>query len=89
MASAKPDYLMTCLVAFREASNAKYGVPFDLLAIERTVATLRSKRTLTYQDLRYFEAREHWWFERFWVFPPEHKVTPGLAEEELRLLASA
>jgi hypothetical protein len=81
MALTKPHYLAACLAAFGEVSKDKYGVPFDLSAIERTVATLRSKRTLTYQDLRSFEAKEHWWFERYWVFPPEHKVTPALAKK--------
>jgi len=69
-----------CFAAFPEVSQAKYEKPFDLAAIERKVATLRSKKTLTYQDLQYFEAKEHWWFERFWVFPPEHRITPELAK---------
>ena len=81
MASARHHYLEICLGAFGDVSKAKYGVPFDLPAIERTVASLRSKKSLTYQDLRYFEAKDHWWFERFWVFPPEHKVTPALAKK--------
>lgn len=57
-----------------------YGTPFDLPAIERKVAKLRSKKTLGYGDLQFFEAKEHWWFTRFWVFPPEHHVTPELAK---------
>ena len=75
---AKSHYLQTCLAAFKEVSRAKYGTAFDLPAIESQVAPLRSKKTLNYQDLRYFEAEEHWWFERFWVFPPEHHVTLAL-----------
>ncbi len=78
MTGVKPHYLKACFAAFREVSKAKYGSPFDLPAIERRVVKLQSRKTLTYQDLQYFEAKEHWWFERFWVFPPEHRVTPEL-----------
>lgn len=78
MAGTTPHYLHACLADFRDVSRAKYGTPFDLAAIEREVASMRSKRTLGYQDLHYFEAKEHWWFERFWVFPPEHRVGPAL-----------
>jgi len=70
-----PPYLKACFSAFREVSAAKYdGIPFDLPAIERKVAHLREKRMLGYDDLRYFEAPEHWWFTKFWVFPPERDL---------------
>jgi len=85
MARTAPHYLKACFAAFQEVSRAKYGTPFDLPAIERTVAPLRSLRTLTYQDLQYFEAKEHWWFERFWVFPPEHRITPALEKRTFDL----
>jgi hypothetical protein len=81
MSAARPNYLKVCLAAFGEVSQAKYGTPFDLAAIERKVAALRSKKTLTYHDLQYFESREHWWFQKFWVFPPEHHVGPALAQK--------
>ena len=80
MSQATPSYLQTCHQAFRAVSELKYkyGVPFDLPAIERAVAHLRRTTPLTYQDLRYFEAEEHWWFQKFWVFPPERHVTAAL-----------
>jgi len=71
--------LKACFSAFREVSAAKYdGIPFDLPAIERKVAHLREKRMLGYDDLRYFEAPEHWWFTKFWVFPPERDLARSL-----------
>lgn len=78
MTEPKPTYLHTCLKAFREVSEKKYGTPFDLPAIERSVTHLRSRTPLTYADLQYFASPQHWWFEKFWVFPPEHHLTPAL-----------
>src|SRR5262245_16001299 len=72
------SYMKQCLADFREVSQAKYGTPFDLEAIERSVERLRSKKMLTHQELRKFEAREHWWFERYWALPPEERVAPVL-----------
>ncbi|HEV8615287.1 MAG TPA: hypothetical protein VGU22_07310 [Methylomirabilota bacterium] len=80
MATSAPGYLHDCLAAFPEVSARKYGTPFDLAAIERNVRRLRSAREpLTYKDLSYFVSPEHWWFEKFWVFPAEDKITPKLA----------
>ena len=73
------DYLHACLDAFGDVSERLYGSRFDLAAIERKVAPLQRREMLTYRDLAYFVAREHWWFEKFWVFPPEETVTPALA----------
>ncbi|HET7340124.1 MAG TPA: hypothetical protein VFL90_01585 [Methylomirabilota bacterium] len=75
------DYLHACLDAFGEVSERLYGTRFDLAAIEHTVAPLQRRPLLTYKDLAYFVAPEHWWFEKFWVFPPEDKVTPALARQ--------
>ncbi len=72
--------MKACLADFRAVSQAKYGTPFDLDAIERSVERLRSKKTLTYQELRNFEAREHWWFERYWALPPEETIAPALGK---------
>ena len=69
-------YMKKCLAEFREVSQAKYGTPFDLDAIERRGKPLRSKKPPTYQDLRNFEAREHWWFERYWALSPETRIAP-------------
>ena len=52
MASAKHHYLVTCLAAFREVSKAKYGIPFDLLSIERTVAALSSAAVIAGRVVR-------------------------------------
>jgi hypothetical protein len=73
-------YLHACLDAFADISEKKYGAPFDLAAIERAVRHLRGRKPLTYKDLTYFVDDEHWWFEKYWVFPPEDKVTPKLAK---------
>lgn len=71
-------YLHTCLHEFPEICRKKYGTIFDFEAIEREVSRLRRNTELTYDDLHYFEAPEHWWFKRFWVFPPESSVAPAL-----------
>ena len=52
MAGTTPHYLKGCFAAFHEVSGSKYGTPFDLAAIEREVATLQSKKTLTYDESR-------------------------------------
>src|SRR5436309_9446598 len=78
MPQTDANYLQTCLGAFRETSEKMYGYAFDLPAIERSVSHLRDKRPLTYTDLSYFISPRHWWFEKFWVFPPEHHVTTAL-----------
>lgn len=72
------NYLHDCFEGFQSLCEKKYGSRFDLPAIERSVAHLRSHRPLTYDELRQFESPEHWWFEKFWVFPPEHHVTAAL-----------
>jgi hypothetical protein len=72
------SYLRACLDAFSEICQKKYGVVFDLAAVEKKVKRLRKKTELTYKDLAYFESPEHWWFQRFWVFPPESRVAPAL-----------
>ena len=76
------NYLQECLQSFQDICEKKYGTRFDLPAIEREVAHFRSHRPLTYQDLRKFESPEHWWFARFWVFPPEHHVSPALKRRQ-------
>ena len=77
MASSAPNYLHTCRAAFREVSERLYGWPFDLDAIENDVSHLRDRK-LTYQDLTFFVTKERWWFEKFWVFPPESQISPAL-----------
>jgi len=71
-------YLHKCLNDFSEVCRKKYGEGFDLGAVEEKVRGLRRETELTYSDLRFFESSEHWWFERFWIFPPENKVAPAL-----------
>lgn len=34
----------------------------------------------SYQELDYFVSRDHWWFENYWVFPPEEKVSVALRQ---------
>ena len=71
-------YLHKCLNDFPEICRKKYGEGFDLAAVEEEVRGLRRKVELTYRDLRFFESSEHWWFKRYWVFPPESNVAPAL-----------
>jgi hypothetical protein len=68
------NYLRSCREAFSEICQKKYGKVFDLGAVEANVKHLRRKTPITYQDLAYFESPEHWWFQRFWVFPPESRI---------------
>ena len=68
------NYLHDCLREFPEICRKKYGVEFDLSAVEKKVKQLRRKVQLTYKDLSYFESPEHWWFKRFWIFPPESRI---------------
>ena len=75
---AGKNYLLTCLNEFPEICRKKYGTTFDLKAVEDRVKGLRRKTELTYKDLHYFESPRHWWFQRFWVFPPESRVAPAL-----------
>jgi hypothetical protein len=72
------DYLHDCLREFPEICRKKYGVEFDLAAVEKKVKQLRRKVQLTYKDLSYFESPEHWWFKRFWIFPPESRIESEL-----------
>lgn len=78
MPTPRPTYLHRCFEAFAAISAKIYGTPFDLPAIERAVKHLQRNTPLTYQDLRYFESPDHWWFKQFWLFPPEHDVAPAL-----------
>jgi hypothetical protein len=71
-------YLHKCLKEFPEICCKKYGEGFDLAAVEKQVRMLRRKTELTYSDLRLFESSDHWWFKRYWAFPPESKVAPAL-----------
>jgi hypothetical protein len=72
------DYLHSCLHDFPDICLKKYGTTFDFEAIENKVRRLRRKTELTYKNLSYFESPEHWWFKRFWVFPPESSLAPAL-----------
>jgi len=56
------SYLHDCLREFPDICKKKYGVVFDLSAVEKKVKRLRRKVELTYKDLSYFESPEHWWF---------------------------
>ena len=75
------DYLRECLLEFPEICRLKYGVEFDLASVEDKVRHLRRRTPLTYEDLQYFESPEHWWFKRFWVFPPRDQIEPVLKKE--------
>jgi hypothetical protein len=81
------NYLHSCYRAFREVIEKKYGRPFDLPAIERSVKHLRRETPLSYSDLAQFESPKHWWFEKFWVFPPEDQISPHLKRRKFNFWA--
>jgi hypothetical protein len=74
-------YMRQCLSRFPEICRWKYGIEFNLAAVERKVRHLRRRTPLRYADLKYFESAEHWWFQRFWVFPPRNHIEPALKKE--------
>lgn len=76
------NYLRSCLEAFPDICNKKYGRVFDLAAVEAKVKHLRRRTPLTYQDLQSFESPEDWGFPRFWVFPPEDRIGDELKKAE-------
>jgi hypothetical protein len=76
------NYLHNCFEAFKEVTEKIYGTVSDLAAIEASVAPLRHRRVLTYNDLKDFESPSNWEFKTWWVFPPEHHVTPQLKSRE-------
>ncbi len=79
--SRKDNYLQECLRQFSSICRLKYGTEFDLVAVEEKVRHLRRRTPLTYSDLAFFESPEHWWFQRFWVFPPRERIEPALEKE--------
>jgi hypothetical protein len=82
------NYLQRCFRSFREIIEKKYpGKIFDLPAIERSVKHLRRHAPLSYADLARFESPKHWWFEKFWVFPPEHQISPHLKRRKFNFWA--
>ena len=82
------NYLQSCREAFPEICGKKYGTVFDLAAVEAKVKHLRRRTPLTYQDLQFFESPEHWWFRRFWVFPPESLRTTRAAKSSRKTRVS-
>jgi hypothetical protein len=78
MENQAEGYLHDCLKEFPGICCKKYGVPFNLAAVEKKAKQLCRKVQLTYTDLSYFESPEHWWFKRFWIFPPESRIESEL-----------
>ncbi len=74
------NYLQLCLNDFAAVCRMKYGADLDLASVEEKVSGLRRSTPLRYSDLEYFESPEHWWFKRFWVFPPREKIEPALTQ---------
>jgi hypothetical protein len=82
------NYLQRCFRSFRQVIERKYsGRVFDLPAIEKSVKHLRGEAPLSYSDLACFESPNHWWFEKFWVFPPEHQISPYLKRRKFNFWA--
>ncbi|MBN1567734.1 MAG: hypothetical protein JXA73_07790 [Acidobacteria bacterium] len=79
--STQGKYLRRCLDDFPAICRLKYGAEFDLASVEERVGHLRRSTPLTYADLKYFESPEHWWFRRYWVFPPKDHIEPALEKE--------
>lgn len=74
---SNPQYLRACFEQFKKVTQAKWGKPFNLPAIEKDVEPLRHQRELSYEQLNYFSNREHWWFQQWWAFP----VKEGASEK--------
>lgn len=75
------DYLQECLKEFPNICQLKYGVIFDLASVEEKVKHLKRRTPLSCADLEHFKSPEHWWFDRFWVFPPRETIEPALEKE--------
>lgn len=76
------NYLLNCREEFDPVASQKYGKPFNFSAIEESVRCLRhNRKAFTWQDVARFEskARKHWWFERFWAFPPKKEIERDLS----------
>ena len=75
------DYLRQCLQEFPNICRLKYGVEFDLAPVEEKVKHLRRRTPLPYGDPEHFKSPEHWWFDRFRVFPPKETIEQALEKE--------
>jgi len=77
-------YLKKCLEQFEKVSEAIYGRPFNLKAIEKEMQHFRNAREIKLADLELFrnifKNSEHWWFDRYWVIPHNIDVEPHLKE---------
>jgi hypothetical protein len=75
------NYLRDCFEQFSSLCQVKYRKEFDLASVETKVRHLRCQTPLKCTDLDFFESPEHWWFQRFWVFPPRESIAPALEAE--------
>ena len=84
MAPATPDYLHTCAARHRELTEKLSGKPQDLDAIERAVASARSRRCLGYETVQAIvESPNFAAGQRFWNWPSRAEIEEGLAGEQI------
>lgn len=86
MSPVVTDYLHVCAARHRELTEKLTGQPQDLDAIERAVAKVRSKRTLTYETVRAIvESPNFAAGQRFWAWPTRAEIETGLHGQEIDL----
>lgn len=79
MPTAAADYLHVCADRHRELTEKLTGKPQDLDAIERAVAGVRSKGTLTYDTVRAIvESPNFAAGFKFWSWPSRAEIEAGL-----------
>ncbi len=72
------NYLKTCFDSFTKVTEQKYGRPFDLRAIEKSVAHVSQNRTLNFEDVRLIQKSKYWTYEKHWSSLSEEDSGPGL-----------
>lgn len=86
MLPAGTDYLHVCAARHRELVEKLTGQPQDLDAIERAVAKVRSRRTLTYETVKAIvESPNFAAGQRFWAWPARAEIEKGLHGTEIDL----
>ena len=86
MPTAEVDYLHTCAARHRELTEKLTGKPQDLEAIERAVASVRSKRAITYDAVKAIvESPNFAAGTRFWSWPTREEIEAGLHGQEIDL----
>ncbi len=78
-------YLLQCYRDYPEITFKKYGKRYRLEEIEKTVAPVRQKNRLTWEDVQAIRESEHWLYDRHWAVPDPEAVKAGLDRAGSRL----